>query len=319
MEIVTRGGRGGWAMPIGSVLAYLARPGARQRNDASVASDCNARRSGLELPPGLSLQWLGTAGFALEYEGLRVLIDPFVSRPPLGAVMRNRTLRVRADAVERYLGRADAILVGHTHFDHAMDIPAAAAAADCKVYGSTSLATIMGLAGMPERTVVVEPNRSFDLGPLKVTFVPSVHAKIVLGLAVNSEGEITCDHLDDLNNRSYCCGQVWGIHLELAGRSFFHLGSANLLEDEMHFGPVDYLLCGIAGRGSTPAFLPRILKATEPSAIIPHHYDNFFLPLDSPMGFSFNVNLGGFVEDVHRLAPGLPIHTLEPLQLVGAP
>jgi L-ascorbate metabolism protein UlaG (beta-lactamase superfamily) len=304
-------------MPLGSVLGYLARPGARQRNDASAAMECNASRSGLELPVGLSMQWLGTAGFAIGYEGYRILIDPFVTRPSLETVVRNRVLRPRTEEVHRLLGRADAILVGHTHFDHAMDIPMAASAADCKVFGSNSLAALMGLSGMPERASRVKPNVSFDLGPFKVTFVPSVHSKLMLGLRVNSEGELTCDHLDGLNNRTYCCGQVWGIHIEVAGHTFYHLGSANLIEDEMKFGPVDYLLCGIAGRGFTPAFVPRILKATQPAAIIPHHYDNFFLPLDIPMGFSFNVNFGGFVEEVHRHAPGLPIHTLSPLQIVG--
>jgi len=317
MELLTRSGTGGWALPVGSALRYLARPGARQRNDASVATECNARRSGLSLPAGLSMQWLGTAGFALEHEGFRLLIDPFVTRPPLAQVARNATLRTREQAVEQHLGRADAILVGHTHYDHAMDIPAAARTAGCKVYGSQSMATLMALSGLAEQTQVVDANRAFDLGPFKVTFVPSVHSKLVLGMKVNSEGEITCDHLDSLNNRTYCCGQVWGIHLEVASRSFYHLGSANLIEDEMHFGPVDYLLCGIAGRGCTPAFMPRVLAATQPAVIIPHHYDNFFLPLSSPMGFSFNVNLGGFVEDVHRHAPGTPVHTLEPLQSIG--
>lgn len=270
----------------------------------------------MQLPAGLSMQWLGTAGFALGYEGYRLLIDPFVTRPPLGAIVRNLVLRPHGERVAQHVGNADAILVGHTHFDHAMDIPAAARATGGHVFGSSSMTTLMALAGMQEQATTVVPNRSFDLGPFKVTFVPSVHSKLVLGMKVNSEGEITCDHLDGLNNRTYCCGQVWGIHLEVAGRSFYHLGSANLLEDEMHFGPVDYLLAGIAGRGHTPAFVPRVLKATQPGAIIAHHFDNFFLPLDAPMGFSFNVNLGGFVQDVHAHAPDVPVHTLDLLQCV---
>jgi hypothetical protein len=35
------------------------------------------------------------------------------------------------------------------------------------------------------------------------------------------------------------------------------------------------------------------------------------------MGFSLNVNLGAFADDVAAAAPGVPVRTLDPLQTVG--
>jgi hypothetical protein len=60
-----------------------------------------------------------------------------------------------------------------------------------------------------------------------------------------------------------------------------------------------------------------VLAALDPGVIVVHHHDDFFRPVDDEMGFSFNVNLGGFAEDVGHAAPGLPVRTLEPFQAAG--
>src|SRR5438132_1671604 len=84
---------------------------------------------------------------------------------------------------------------------------------------------------MSELAVEVTPQRPYELGPFTVTFVPSLHSKLLLGLAVPFDGELTCEHLDALSPAAYRCGQVWGIHIEVAGMSFYHQGSANLIDD----------------------------------------------------------------------------------------
>ena len=69
----------------------------------------------------------------------------------------------------------------------------------------------MGLHGLAERAVEVEPYRTYELGPFEVSFTPSVHSRLLLGLAVPYDGELTCEHLDSLSPGAYRCGQVWGI------------------------------------------------------------------------------------------------------------
>ena len=65
------------------------------------------------------------------------------------------------------------MLVGHTHFDHAVDAPAIAARLGCNVYGSASLARLMRLHGCGERAIEVRPYRRYELGPFTVRFTPS--------------------------------------------------------------------------------------------------------------------------------------------------
>jgi len=307
-----------WSVPLGSAASFLLGHRARQANDESAARELNAGDMTQALPQGLELQWLGTAAFALTYQDYCLVIDPHLSRHSLRSVMTNEVLKPQTELLDLYVPKADAILVGHTHFDHALDVPELARRRDCQVYGSTSLRTLMGLRGQAEQAVTVEPGKVYSLGPFDVTFIRSLHSKLIFGLKVNGEGEITCDHFDQMHQGNYRCGQVFGIHIAVAGRTFYHQGSANLIESELPFRDVDYLLCGIAGRGFTPNFTRRILTALQPQTVIAHHHDNFFLPLDEPMGFSFNVNFGGFVDDVRQISTDFEVRVFEPLQIVHA-
>ena len=292
----------------------------RHRDDPGAQRDLSWAAHGVDLPAGLDLQWLGTAGFRLSCEGTTILVDPYLSRAGLGDVARQRTLRSDPALVDRLVPDADAVLVGHTHFDHAVDVPAIAARRGADVYGSPSLEQLCGLHGLAEQAVVVAPHRRYEIGPLTVAFTPSVHSKLLAGLAVPSDGELTCDSLDHLGAGAYRCGQVWGITIEVAGTTLYHQGSANLVDDEVRTHDVDVFLCGIAGRLYTPRFVERAVRALRPKLVVAHHHDDFFRPVDAPMGFSFNVNLGGFVEEVAAVDPALPVRTLDPLEVVrGGP
>ena len=297
----------------------------RQRDDPGVQHDLNWGRAGADrdLPAGLEVQWLGTAGFGITYEGTTILIDPYVSRAPLGAVARRRhALHADPRLVADLLPVADAVLLGHTHFDHAVDAAAVAAAHGCPVYGSSSAQHLLALHGRPDLAVTAEPHVPYEIGPFTVRFTPSRHSKLLFGLAVPSDGELTCDSLDHLGAGSYRCGQVWGIAIEVAGITLYHQGSADLVDDEIRDHDVDVFLCGIAGRVYTDRFVERVLGALSPRLVLAHHHDDFFRPLTpgtDAMGFSFNVNLGGFVEDMARVAPGTPVRTLDPLQTVTGP
>jgi L-ascorbate metabolism protein UlaG (beta-lactamase superfamily) len=288
----------------------------RHRNDPSVQADLNWGRNGVGLPVGLEIQWLGTAGFRIAYEGTTIVIDPYLSRASLGDLARNRVLRSDAAMVDRVLPSADAVLVGHSHFDHAVDVPHLAAAHGCPVYGSESVRHLLGLFGLAEQAVVVEPRRRYEIGPFTISFTPSLHSKLLLGRKVPMDGELTCGSLKHLGGREYRCGQVWAFTIEVAGITMYHQGSADLIDDEISTRGVDVLLCGIAGRLWSPNFTRRIIAAVDPGLIVAHHHDDFFRPVDAEMGYSFNVNLGGFVEEVAAVDTNLPVHVLEPLQTV---
>ena len=257
------------------------------------------------------MTWVRTAGFRFEYQGVVVWIDPYVTRLPLGDLLRRRVVPSSPDAVARWVDRADAVLVGHTHFDHALDVPAIAKAFGCNVYGSTSLAALMKLYDLAPRAIVVEPHRDYEVGPFRFHFVPSVHSKLQLGLRVPFAGELTCEHVDALTPQAYRCGQVWGICVEVAGMRFYHQGSADLLDDEIRDTGVDVFLCGISGRRFTANYVARVMRRLDPAVIVPTHFDDFFRPLESPTRFSFNVNLTGFADEVHAASRDAQIQTMD--------
>ncbi|HLL25978.1 MAG TPA: MBL fold metallo-hydrolase, partial [Kofleriaceae bacterium] len=228
---------------IGAGLAYLVNARRRQESDRLTAGQL-AWPERSPLPPGLSLTWIGTAGYRLAYQGTVIWIDPYVTRLSKGAFALRRSVPSSVDAVDRWIDRADAILVGHTHFDHALDVPTIARRWGAQVYGSSSMQNLMGLHGLADHATVVEPKRTYEVGPFKFHFVPSVHSKLQLGLGIPYSGELTCDHVDELIPQSYKCGQVWGIAIEVAGIRIYHQGSADLLEDEIIDRDVDLFLCG---------------------------------------------------------------------------
>lgn len=294
---------------IGAGLAYLATAERQQRSDQLTRAQL-AWPASSPLPRGLELAWFGTAGFRFAYQNTVVWIDPYVTRLSKRDLALRRVVPSSPEDVDRWIDRADAVLVGHTHFDHALDVPTIARRWGCQVYGSASLQNLMGLHGLADYATVVVPKRTYAVGPFTFHFVPSVHSKLQLGLGIPYAGELTCDHVDELIPQAYRCGQVWGIAIEVAGMRFYHQGSADLLEHEVIDRGVDVFLCGISGRRFTPRYVERAVRALDPKMIVASHFDDFFLPLGRPLEMSFNVNLTGFADEARAAARGVPVYTL---------
>lgn len=258
-------------------------------------------RAPLDLPPGLELAWLGVSGYRLSYQGVSIFIDPYVSRVPLRTLLLRRRALPDRSLISRYLGapgKVAGVLVGHTHFDHAIDAPALARRFGTKAYGSASLVHLMRLHGLGGLAVEVVPHRAYELGPFVVRFVPSRHSKLLFGRKVPMDGELTCEHLHGLVPTAYKCGAVWGIRIEVAGISLYHQGSADLDDDELRDEPVDVFLAGVAGRSVTPRYWERVLPRLDPSLVVPTHYDNFFAPLGGDERFLRGVKLAALPAEI---------------------
>ncbi|HLE56302.1 MAG TPA: hypothetical protein VJB15_04400 [Rhodothermia bacterium] len=128
--------------------------------------DPTVRRIGCE--PGscggaenqVEVTYLGTSGILIRYRGASLLTAPFFSKPVLKRVVlsmlplgRNSGFRMEPDTalIERFLpataDNASAILVGHGHYDHLLDVPYIAnhRARSARIYGGPSVRhTLMG-------------------------------------------------------------------------------------------------------------------------------------------------------------------------------
>jgi len=293
---------------------------AAQREGEQVLGELEARA--LDLPDGLEVEWLGVSGYRISAEGKTLFVDPYLSRVPFADLLRRRSALPDPAMLDRFVhapGEVVGVLVGHTHFDHAVDAPAIARRFGCKAYGSDSLVTLMGLHGLAAQTVEVEPYRTYDLGPFEVSFTPSVHSKLLLGLAVPYDGDLTCEHLDGLTPGAYRCGQVWGISIKVAGIGFYHQGSANLIDEAVRERDVDVFLAGVAGRNFTDGYWRRIIPRLDPKVVVPTHYDNFFRPLGAPMEFVSNVQLSQLPDEIAAVSASaelaaLPRATAKPVR-----
>ena len=273
--------------------------------DAAVELEAQATHVHEALPAGLEIEWLGVSGYRLTFENRELFIDPYLSRVPLSSLLLRRTALPEGDLVGRFCParegvEAVGVLVGHTHFDHAVDAPELARRFGCKAYGSESLQRLMGLHGLGPQTVVVTPYETYELGPFEVSFTPSRHSKLLLGARVPFDGELTCDHLDGLNPGAYRCGQVWGITIKVGGISLYHQGSADLVDEALRPPPggVDVFLAGVAGRNFTDDYWQRILPKLDPALIVPTHYDDFFVPLGKAAEPIANVRLAELPDEI---------------------
>jgi hypothetical protein len=95
--------------------------------------------------------FLGTQGFLIKWRDRAVLTAPFYSNPPL--LKLNEPIYVDEAEIERQLPGAwvadvEAILVGHSHYDHLMDVPYIALnkATKAKVYGSETMTRLLAPA-----------------------------------------------------------------------------------------------------------------------------------------------------------------------------
>lgn len=124
----------------------------------------------LALDPGAGetrVRWLGTAGFVLEHGAHTLLIDPYLTRAPLWRCL-SAPLIPDESLLARQLPRADAIILGHTHFDHALDTPALARRTGALVFGSPSAHALCRAQGVPEAQLR-EP-REAEVGPFRLRF-----------------------------------------------------------------------------------------------------------------------------------------------------
>jgi L-ascorbate metabolism protein UlaG (beta-lactamase superfamily) len=257
----------------------------------------------------------------LIYSGQTLLIDPYLTRVPLKALPRREPALADPALHSRYLRDSwdvVGILVGHTHFDHAIDVPELARSYDTMAYGSDSLMRLMGLYGLGDRAVEIQFHHPYELGPFTVRFIPSLHSKLLLGYKVPMDGALTCDHLGHLSPRAYRCGAVYGLHIEVAGTTLYHQGSANLIDDQVPTGGVDIFLAGIAGRSFTENYWARILRRLDPQIVVANHYDDFFRPLSAPMGFSTNVNLAALPDEIREVSRDIGVAAL-PLMTTSTP
>jgi L-ascorbate metabolism protein UlaG (beta-lactamase superfamily) len=271
-------------------------------------------KSGAPSREPVRVTWLGTAGFSIAHAGYTVLFDPYITRASLLRCAAMPLVSDR-DAIMRHVPRADAIVVGHTHFDHVLDVPFIARATGARVFGSRSAVTLCRSEGVPasqvedvERAASGEPIVR-EVGPFRLRFIPSAHSRFAFG-RVPAAGEITdCDDVP-MRLGQYKCGAVFGVEISVAGKTLFHMGSAELVDANLDVKNVDLLLMCVAGWTSSRNLPERVAQKLAPSAVLLSHWDDFFRPIDRPARALPAMKLPQLVERLSRAARDVKVGTL---------
>jgi L-ascorbate metabolism protein UlaG (beta-lactamase superfamily) len=263
------------------------------------------------------VRWLGTAGFAIEHDGHTLLVDPYVTRASLARCII-APLWSDGSAIARYVPRADAIVLGHTHFDHALDAPLIARRTGARVFGSRSAAQLCRAQGVPaDRVEDVQGEAGQapierEVGPFLLRFVPSAHSRFALG-RVPFAGEIADCSDVPMRAEAYKCGAVFGVEIRVAGRTLYHLGSAELVDASVDVKHVDLLLMCVAGWNAGRDVPERVARRLDPGAVLLSHWDDFLRPLGARVRPLPAMQLPRLVERLGRAAPGVRIGTVAPL------
>jgi L-ascorbate metabolism protein UlaG (beta-lactamase superfamily) len=263
------------------------------------------------------LRWLGVAGWVIAYRDTVLLIDPYVSRYGMATVAL-ATLVPDRGTIDRYVPRAAWIAVGHSHYDHLLDVPAIARRDGATVIGSASTATVLRAAGVPESQVRAFPadGGTIRAGDMTVTLVRGRHGKALLG-RVPLPGEVSPRMRWPARLGAFRAGDVYGVLVRAGDVAIYHNGSADVVDDALAGHTADVVLAGIAGSAGTPDYLGRLVRALSPSVLIPTHYDVFFSPLAAGPRVLPMADLDGFFADARRAAPGAAVVVPEPLQSIA--
>ena len=258
--------------------------------------------------------WLGTAGFSIAHAGHVVLLDPYLTRASLSRCVF-APLRPDSALAHRLVPHADAIVLSHTHFDHALDAPAIARQTRARVFGSRSAVHLCRSHGVAATQVeCVEPQAGHtpyeaEVGPFRLRFWPSAHSAFLFG-HVPFPGDIADCTDVPLRTQAYRCGSVFGTEIEVGGRRLFHVGSAELVERGWRVKPVDLALACVAGWTTTERYPERLVAALSPGTILFHHWDNFLRGLDAGARALPGMRFQVLVDRLTAAAPHLAIGAL---------
>ena len=226
-----------------------------------------------------AITWLGHAAFVIDTPGnKRLIIDPWLTENPSCPEDR------------KDVGRVDAVLVTHGHFDHSGDAVGVANASSCPILGTVELCA--GLEGRgAAQTTGFNLGGTVEAAGVKVTMVKAEHTSSLTG----SDG------------LPVYAGVPVGYVIEVEnGFRIYHAGDTGLFGDMTLIGELyrpDLALLPIGDHFTMgPAHAARACRMLGVAHAVPMHFGTF--PLLTQSADSF-VEAAGAID-------GLTIHVLEP-------
>lgn len=194
----------------------------------------------------ITITWHGHATFALDIDGIAVVVDPFFSP-------NNPVAKVTADAVA-----ADVILQTHGHGDHISDTVALARRTGALVIANFEICNWINSQGH-ENTHAMNTGGSFDAAFGRVTMTPALHSS---GLPDGGYG-----------------GDPGGYVITAAGRTIYLAGDTALFSDMALISRAADLDLAVIPIGDNYTMGPDdalfALDYLKPRIVIPGHFNTW--------------------------------------------
>jgi L-ascorbate metabolism protein UlaG (beta-lactamase superfamily) len=122
----------------------------------------------------VELEWFGVSTFRLRAGRTVIFLDAYLDRVPAA---------VPVGLASRDVTAADAVLVGHSHFDHLHGAQFIAARTGARIVGSHETVRLMAQAGVPdEQLTAAGGGELIQLGPaVRARVLPSLHSCVWAG------------------------------------------------------------------------------------------------------------------------------------------
>ncbi|WP_238176429.1 MBL fold metallo-hydrolase [Kribbella albertanoniae] len=272
---VTRRGMLAGAAAVGAA-GVIGRPASAQTE-----SKPKERRTPVELT------WLGTHAWQIRCGEHIVLTDPWVTRfhtgtfTPEGADPKTKLVIDKA-AVDRHIGKADAILVHHGHYDHMSDVPYVAAKTQATVLGTQSHVNLLkAMRTQADLLSAVRGGEYLVFDGFTIEVYPSLHSCGGKRHNYAYPGY----HLDAVPPRPRVIedlveGGTLAYVVTIGGLRILSLSTANFDPNALRDLQVDVV---IAAPGGEPGITDRLLRTINPvRTVIATHWDDFDKPLTEP-------------------------------------
>lgn len=299
--------------------------------------------------PHVTLHYLGNGGWLIQRDQDRIATAPFVSNPSALTLLLPRGPNTALiDEVIPPMPDVWTILVGHGHYDHAMDLPyvATTKARNAKIYGSTTVVNTLG--AVPEldgRLSEIKasdaasgdrPGRWITDATGRIRFMPlrSTHAPHFAGLKL-----IPWWTVDEKQTRLPCCpywwkeGQTYAFiidFLDAGGNVDFRIyyqdaatrpgtGIVPVFEGR-DAARVDVAILCVAAFDQVDGNPEHILTNVQPRTIVGGHWEDFFFHAykDRPVRPAFGTSLESFYRRA-RAVSSSKIYLPEPGQKLSIP
>lgn len=238
----------------------------------------------------VSVTFLGVSTLLFRAGDDALLTDGYFSRPGLLAVAGTHLApdrrRVRACLDRAGVQRLAAVILVHTHVDHALDSPTVAELTGAPLVGGRSAMFVGRGAGLPDASMLeVGDGTRARLGAFEVEFAASEHCP-----PDRFPGPITRPVTLPTRARAFRCGEAWSLLVRhvTSDRTALVQGSAGFRAGALAGRRTDVAYLGLGQLGHRPVryleqYWEETVRAVGARRVVGVHWDDFFRPLDAPL------------------------------------